>query len=116
MKHGYDTRCPKCRKTEGSKVVSSRVGLRFGFPLVKRRRECLSCKRRWTTYEVENAVIEDLLRKAKHEKIFIENGGCTGVRYLRSRMVRDNGNSGAIDSRVLRSNGSVLLDNEKEVI
>lgn len=39
--------CPYCRHVE-SKVVDSRVSQKFA---VRRRRECLSCARRFTTYE-----------------------------------------------------------------
>ena len=39
--------CPFCRHGE-SKVVDSRVSQKFS---IRRRRECLSCSRRFTTYE-----------------------------------------------------------------
>jgi transcriptional repressor NrdR len=39
--------CPFCRHSE-SKVVDSRISQKFA---IRRRRECLSCRRRFTTYE-----------------------------------------------------------------
>ncbi|MCL4112861.1 UNVERIFIED_CONTAM: hypothetical protein GTU68_046179 [Idotea baltica] len=39
--------CPFCRHSE-SKVVDSRVSQKFA---IRRRRECLTCARRFTTYE-----------------------------------------------------------------
>jgi transcriptional repressor NrdR len=47
-------RCPFCR-TDDDKVIDSRSS--EGGAVIRRRRECLSCKRRFTTYErVEEAV------------------------------------------------------------
>jgi transcriptional repressor NrdR len=41
-------RCPSCR-TDNDRVIDSRAS-EDGF-VIRRRRECLSCKRRFTTYE-----------------------------------------------------------------
>jgi transcriptional repressor NrdR len=47
-------RCPFCRDEKGSKVLDSREASQ-GF-VIRRRRECLACERRFTTYErVEEA-------------------------------------------------------------
>lgn len=45
---GVDLRCPYCKSRYGNFVVESRQ-TRTG---IRRRRECLKCGRRWTTYEV----------------------------------------------------------------
>jgi len=47
-------KCPFCGHTE-DRVVDSRVGREGEF--IRRRRECLKCHRRYTTYEY----IEDVL-------------------------------------------------------
>src|SRR5205809_7732121 len=47
-------KCPFCGHTE-DRVVDSRVGREGEF--IRRRRECLKCRRRYTTYEY----IEDVL-------------------------------------------------------
>lgn len=47
-------RCPFCKDEKGSKVLDSREASQ-GF-VIRRRRECLACERRFTTYErVEEA-------------------------------------------------------------
>jgi transcriptional repressor NrdR len=42
-------RCPFCKDEKGSKVLDSREASQ-GF-VIRRRRECLACERRFTTYE-----------------------------------------------------------------
>lgn len=46
MEAAHDLICPSCRKTE-TRVVDSRDDE----SVVRRRRECLACKHRFTTYE-----------------------------------------------------------------
>jgi transcriptional repressor NrdR len=53
-------RCPYCQ-TENSKVVDSR-DLSNG-EVIRRRRECLTCKRRFTTYERIDAVSIVIVKK-----------------------------------------------------
>lgn len=51
--------CPKCKGK--SRVYDSRETE----AVVRRRRECLECKRRWTTYEVsvDPAKLEEMLAR-----------------------------------------------------
>lgn len=46
---GIYLRCPYCSSRAGNVVINSRrTG---GRDTIRRRRECLTCRRRWTTYE-----------------------------------------------------------------
>jgi transcriptional regulator NrdR family protein len=59
--------CPECRKLE-TRVVDSRPSYERGS--IRRRRECLSCDYRWSTFEVDAdrlALLEDQLRVKKRE-------------------------------------------------
>lgn len=47
--------CPHCQHRK-SKCIDSR----FDALLVRRRRQCLNCNERWTTYEMDVATIERL--------------------------------------------------------
>ena len=51
----YIMRCPFC-KQDDDKVVDSRSG--EGGQIIRRRRECLSCQRRFTTYERVEEIIK----------------------------------------------------------
>ena len=42
--------CPKCGSTE-TRVVDSRPRAYNGNPTMRRRRECISCNERYSTYE-----------------------------------------------------------------
>ena len=53
-------RCPACQRVAGTKVISSRSGRQA----VRRRRECLACRARFTTYEV--AIDVDTQRDRAH--------------------------------------------------
>lgn len=56
-------RCPFCKDEKGSKVLDSREASQ-GF-VIRRRRECLACERRFTTYE---RVEETPLRVVKKDE------------------------------------------------
>ncbi len=54
--YSYSMRCPFCR-TDNDRVIDSRAS-QDGFA-IRRRRECLACKRRYTTYEqIEEFVLK----------------------------------------------------------
>ena len=60
-------RCPKCNRIE-DKVIDSR-GSREG-ATIRRRRECLSCGHRFTTYEeIERGNLMVLKRDGRHEEL-----------------------------------------------
>jgi transcriptional repressor NrdR len=56
-------RCPYCKDEKGSKVLDSREAS-SGF-VIRRRRECLACERRFTTYE---RMEEQALRVVKNDE------------------------------------------------
>ena len=59
-------RCPFCGHTE-DRVVDSRVGRDGEF--IRRRRECLKCRRRYTTYEhIENVPLYVVKRDGTREE------------------------------------------------
>jgi transcriptional repressor NrdR len=59
-------KCPFCGHTE-DRVVDSRVGRDGEF--IRRRRECLKCRRRYTTYEhIENVVLHVVKRDGRREE------------------------------------------------
>jgi transcriptional repressor NrdR len=65
-------KCPFCGKT-GNKVIDSRLGKNGR--MIRRRRECLECKKRFTTYERVETVLPMVVKKDgrrepfDHEKI-----------------------------------------------
>ncbi len=59
-------KCPFCGHTE-DRVVDSRVGRDGEF--IRRRRECLKCRRRYTTYEhVENVALHVVKQDGRREE------------------------------------------------
>jgi transcriptional repressor NrdR len=59
-------KCPFCGHTE-DRVVDSRVGREGEF--IRRRRECLRCRRRYTTYEhIENVPLHVVKRDGRREE------------------------------------------------
>ncbi|MBX3426493.1 MAG: transcriptional regulator NrdR [Pirellulales bacterium] len=60
-------KCPFCR-VDNDKVIDSRA-CQDGFS-IRRRRECLSCQRRYTTYErIEEAVVKVVKRDGSREPL-----------------------------------------------
>ncbi|MBW1689522.1 MAG: transcriptional repressor NrdR [Deltaproteobacteria bacterium] len=65
-------KCPFCGKT-GNKVIDSRLGKNGR--MIRRRRECLACKKRFTTYEKVETMLPMVVKKDgrrepfNHEKI-----------------------------------------------
>jgi transcriptional regulator NrdR family protein len=51
-------RCPECGSMEKNKVCNTRTNI--DQTITKRRRECLTCGHRWTTYEMDAAEIKNL--------------------------------------------------------
>ncbi len=60
-------KCPFCGKT-GNKVIDSRLSK--DDISIRRRRECLSCKRRFTTYEKVEAVLPMVVKKDSRREPF----------------------------------------------
>ena len=68
-------KCPVCGYLE-SKVIDSRPTDNFS---IRRRRECLSCNKRFTTYEVIDAVPLTVLKKNGTEEFFDRNKILAGL-------------------------------------
>ena len=68
-------RCPTCGHPD-SKVIDSRPTEEGS---IRRRRECLSCKRRFTTYEIFDAVPIMVTKKDGTQEMFDKNKIYSGV-------------------------------------
>ncbi|HMA85464.1 MAG TPA: transcriptional regulator NrdR [Desulfosalsimonadaceae bacterium] len=60
-------KCPFCRENN-NKVIDSRLS-RDG-TAIRRRRECMSCKRRFTTYEYIEEIPLMIIKKDKRRELF----------------------------------------------
>ena len=60
-------KCPFCGHTE-DRVVDSRVGREGEF--IRRRRECLKCRRRYTTYEYIEDVLPHVVKRDSRREPF----------------------------------------------
>ena len=69
-------RCPYCKKTE-DKVIDSR-GSGEG-ATIRRRRECLACGRRFTTYERVEEVPLLVIKKDQRREIYDRNKVLAGI-------------------------------------
>jgi transcriptional repressor NrdR len=61
-------RCPFCKDEKGSKVLDSREAEQ-GF-VIRRRRECLACERRFTTYERMEATTFNVVKRDDTREAF----------------------------------------------
>jgi transcriptional repressor NrdR len=69
-------KCPVCSNTE-SKVIDSRPSDKSS---IRRRRECLGCGKRFTTYEIIEATPVFVIKKDGSKEIFDQNKIAAGVR------------------------------------
>lgn len=77
--------CPFCR-TEDTKVIDSR--LVSGGNQVRRRRECVECKERYTTYETAELLMPHIIKRDGRRSPFDENKMRQGMqRALEKRPV-----------------------------
>ena len=51
-------RCPACSSMKKNKICNTRTNV--DQTITKRRRECLVCDHRWTTYEMDTSEIKNL--------------------------------------------------------
>lgn len=70
-------KCPYCPQTE-SKVIDSRVSKTGS--LIRRRRECESCGRRFTTYEKVEEPAVSIVKKDGRREVFDRKKIATGIR------------------------------------
>lgn len=69
-------RCPYCKKTE-DKVIDSRSSI-DGIT-IRRRRECLDCERRFTTYERVEEVPLLVIKKDQRRETYDRNKVLSGI-------------------------------------
>lgn len=69
-------KCPVCGYTE-SRVVDSRPSVDFAN--IRRRRECLSCKHRFTTYEIIDTVHPVVIKRDGSKELFDKNKLLVGI-------------------------------------
>lgn len=60
-------KCPYCRENN-NKVIDSRLSKDGN--AIRRRRECLECERRFTTYETIEAIPLMIIKKDKRREVF----------------------------------------------
>jgi transcriptional repressor NrdR len=70
-------KCPYCPQTE-SKVIDSRVSKTGS--LIRRRRECEACGRRFTTYEKVEEPVVSIVKKDGRREVFDRKKIATGIR------------------------------------
>ncbi|MBR2461068.1 MAG: transcriptional repressor NrdR [Clostridia bacterium] len=70
-------KCPSCGCIDNSKVVDSRPTEDYS---IRRRRECLECHKRFTTYEIIDEVPISVIKKNKTKEIFDPNKIISGLR------------------------------------
>ena len=81
-------RCPFC-EAEDTKVIDSRLA-NEGYS-VRRRRECLSCSERFTTFETAELVMPQIVKHDSRREPFNEEKLRTGIiRALEKRPVESN--------------------------
>ena len=68
--------CPSCSSPD-SKVIDSRPSDKSS---IRRRRECLNCGKRFTTYEIIEATPMFVTKKDGSKEIFDKNKIAAGVR------------------------------------
>lgn len=77
--------CPFCN-TDDTKVIDSRLVADGG--QVRRRRECLLCKERFTTYEAAELLMPKIVKNDGTREPFVEEKLCAGLqRALEKRPV-----------------------------
>jgi len=69
-------KCPACGNTE-SKVIDSRPVVEANS--IKRRRECLACQKRFTTFEIIETVQIFVIKKSGEKQIFDRNKLLSGI-------------------------------------
>jgi len=69
-------KCPNCGYTE-SKVTDSRPVEEY--TSIRRRRECLSCQKRFTTYEIVDSIPITVIKKDGTKQLFDRNKLLAGI-------------------------------------
>lgn len=70
-------RCPYCKK-ENDKVIDSRAA--NGGTVIRRRRECEACARRYTTYERIEEIPLMVIKKDQRREVYERGKALAGIR------------------------------------
>ena len=101
--------CPFCRH-DNDRVIDSR-GSEEGFA-IRRRRECLHCKRRFTTYErVEEIVLKVVKKNGVREPFLREKLRAGFAKACWKRPISDE----QIDAAVSRIESEIYMNYENEI-
>jgi transcriptional repressor NrdR len=101
--------CPYCNAPD-TKVVDSRIAMEGN--QVRRRRECLSCAERFTTYEVVEAALPRVIKRDGNRERFDEVKVRAGMmRALEKRPVA----SDAIEDALTRIKHKVMAEGVREL-
>ena len=102
-------RCPFCGAQE-TRVLDSRL-VNEG-DQVRRRRECISCKERFTTFEVVELVMPRVIKRDGNREVFEERKLRSGIlKALEKRPVA----SDAIEAAITRIKKEIMESGEREI-
>jgi len=102
-------RCPFCGAQE-TRVLDSRL-VNEG-DQVRRRRECISCKERFTTFEVVELVMPRVIKRDGNREVFEEHKLRSGIlKALEKRPVA----SDAIEAAITRIKKEIMESGEREI-
>lgn len=102
-------RCPFC-EAEETRVIDSRLA-DDGY-VVRRRRECLSCSERFTTFETAELVMPQIVKNDGRREPFNEDKLRTGiVRALEKRPVE----SGAVEGLINQIKKTMRATGDREI-
>ena len=102
-------RCPFC-SADDTRVIDSRLG--DGGDSVRRRRECLSCKERFTTYERAELRMPQVIKSDGRREAYNEDKLRAGIyRALEKRPV----DTDAVEAAILRIQHQILASGEREI-
>jgi transcriptional repressor NrdR len=102
-------RCPFCTAKD-TRVIDSRLANEGN--QVRRRRECLSCKERFTTYEVADLALPRIIKRDGKREAFIESKLRSGMmRALEKRPV----SSEPIEDAIARIKKELMSLGDREI-
>ena len=102
-------RCPFCGAQE-TRVLDSRL-VNEG-DQVRRRRECISCKERFTTFEVVELLMPRVIKRDGNREVFEERKLRSGIlKALEKRPVA----SDAIEAAITRIKKEIMESGEREI-
>ncbi|MEI6544690.1 MAG: transcriptional regulator NrdR [Methylococcales bacterium] len=102
-------RCPFCGAQE-TRVLDSRL-VNEG-DQVRRRRECISCKERFTTFEVVELLMPRVIKRDGNREVFEEHKLRSGIlKALEKRPVA----SDAIEAAITRIKKEIMESGEREI-